>query len=186
MHNSIGAMPTAPHHRTLGHSGEIEVDRRLAATVPKTHARTDVGHTPTPEPIKVVYATGQGFMVQGLAEDALRSALLDDLRGNLQLVFTSPPFPLNRKKKYGNLRGTDYVDWLAGFAPVLAQFLSHDGSIVMELGNAWEPGQPVMSTLALESLLAFLKKGNLRLCQQFIGYNRARLPSPAQWVNVER
>jgi site-specific DNA-methyltransferase (cytosine-N4-specific) len=43
-----------------------------------------------------------------------------------------------------------------------------------------------MSTLALEALLAFLRKGEFVLCQQFICYNPARLPSPAQWVNVER
>ena len=43
-----------------------------------------------------------------------------------------------------------------------------------------------MSTLGLESLLAFLEKGELELCQQFICQNPARLPSPAQWVNVER
>ena len=43
-----------------------------------------------------------------------------------------------------------------------------------------------MSTLALEALLAFKAAGNLNLCQQFVCYNPARLPSPAQWVNVER
>jgi site-specific DNA-methyltransferase (cytosine-N4-specific) len=43
-----------------------------------------------------------------------------------------------------------------------------------------------MSILALESLLQFLKQGELQLAQQFICYNPARLPSPAQWVNVDR
>lgn len=32
-------------------------------------------------------------------------------RGKVQLVFTSPPFPLNRKEKYGNLGGDDYSKW---------------------------------------------------------------------------
>ncbi len=54
------------------------------------------------------------------------------------------------------------------------------------MGNAWEPGKPVMSTLALRALLAFLDAGQFFLCQQFICYNPARLPTPAQWVNVER
>ena len=54
------------------------------------------------------------------------------------------------------------------------------------MGNAWEPRRPVMSVLALESLLQFLKKGELQLAQQFICYNPARLPSPAEWVNVKR
>ena len=43
-----------------------------------------------------------------------------------------------------------------------------------------------MSTLGLKSLLAFQEGGNLNLCQQFVCQNPARLPSPAQWVNVER
>jgi site-specific DNA-methyltransferase (cytosine-N4-specific) len=64
--------------------------------------------------------------------------------------------------------------------------LAPGGSIVLELGNAWEPGRPIMSTLALEALLAFRAAAHLRLIQQFVAHNPARLPSPAQWVNVER
>ena len=102
------------------------------------------------------------------------------------MIFTSPPFPLNRKKKYGNFNGEAYVEWLAAFASVFKRFLKKDGSIVLEMGNAWEPGKPVMSPLALRALLKFLDTGGFHLCQQFIVYNPARLPSPAQWVNVER
>ena len=106
--------------------------------------------------------------------------------GNVDLIFTSPPFPLNRKKKYGNLDGLEYVKWIADFAIGFNKLLKPTGSIVMEIGNTWEKGQPTMSTLAIRSLLAFLDKGNLNLCQQFVWYNPARLPSPAQWVNIER
>jgi len=31
-----------------------------------------------------------------------------------------------------------------------------------------------------------MEAGKLHLCQQFVCYNPARLPSPAQWVNVKR
>lgn len=136
-----------------------------------------------PEPI---YSTDLGMMVVGKAEDALASDLLEPYRGQAQLIFTSPPFPLNRKKAYGNLTGDEYIQWFADFAPVFADFLSPDGSIVVELGNAWERGQPVMSTLPLRALLAFLERGNLTLCQQFACPSLAKLPSPAQWVTVER
>ena len=101
-------------------------------------------------------------------------------------IFTSPPFPLNRKKAYGNKLGEEFIKWLADLAPDFKKLLTPTGSIVMEMGNAWEPGRPVMSVLALESLLQFLRKGELQLAQQFICYNPARLPSPAQWVNVDR
>ena len=125
-------------------------------------------------------------MVISTAEVALASNLLEPYRGEAQLIFTSPPFPLNRKKAYGNLVGDDYINWLADFAPRFADFLKEDGSIAIELGNSWERGQPVMSTLALKALLEFLERGNFSLCQQFVCSNKARLPSPAQWVNVER
>ncbi len=134
----------------------------------------------------VAYETQRGMMLRGKAETVLASDFASAHSGKIRLIFTSPPFPLNRKKKYGNLQGQEYVDWFAGFAPILKQFLTPDGSIVVEMGNAWEPGRPVMSVLALRALLAFLEKGGLSLCQEFICYNPARLPSPAQWVNVER
>jgi len=43
-----------------------------------------------------------------------------------------------------------------------------------------------MSTLPLESLLEFKRQGNFHLCQEFICFNPARLPSPIEWVNKER
>lgn len=43
-----------------------------------------------------------------------------------------------------------------------------------------------MSTLALRALLKLADEGGFNLCQQFVCHNPARLPSPAQWVNVER
>jgi DNA modification methylase len=136
--------------------------------------------------MRVAYSTKLGRLIHGKAEEALASGLLKKYQGKIDLVFTSPPFPLNRKKKYGNLQGQEYIDWLAGFALKLRPFLKPRGSIVMEVGNAWEPGHPVMSTLSLRALLSFLDTGELLLCQQFIYNNPSRLPTPAQWVTVER
>ena len=135
----------------------------------------------------VVYRTALGRSILGKAEDVLLSPVYaEDLERKVDLLFTSPPFPLNRKKRYGNEQGETYVNWLVNFAPLFKKLLKPRGSIVLELGNAWEPGRPVMSTLALKALLAFLERGEFVLCQQFVWYNPARLPSPAQWVNIER
>ena len=135
---------------------------------------------------RLAYSTDRGMMLQGKAELALQSPLLESYFSKVHLIFTSPPFPLNRKKAYGNLIGKTYEDWLAGFSKPFVEFLKPDGSIVMEIGNSWNPGEPTMSTLGLKSLLRFLESGDLNLCQQFVYQNPARLPSPAQWVNVER
>ena len=136
--------------------------------------------------VGVPYSTDLGVMVHGKAESVLTSSLLEPYYGRVNLIFTSPPFPLNRKKAYGNLNGAAYEEWLASFSKIFLDLLKPDGSIVIEIGNSWNPGEPTMSTLGLKSLLRFLEGGNLHLCQQFIFQNSARLPSPAQWVNIER
>lgn len=132
------------------------------------------------------YSTPKGRFYLGLSEEVLSKQSLKNLKGKIQLIFTSPPFPLNRKKKYGNLQGSEYASWLSSFATLLSEFLAPDGSIVIELGNAWNPGYPTISTLPLEAFLKFKETGNFHLCQEFICYNPARLPSPAQWVTIER
>jgi DNA modification methylase len=133
-----------------------------------------------------IYRTELGTAFCGDSLKVLRSQRLAKEAGRVQLVFTSPPFPLNTKKRYGNLGGAEYIRWFARFAPLLRRLVSDNGSIVVEIGNAWEAGRPVMSTLVLRALLRFLEKGGLNLCQEFVWYNPARLPSPVQWVNVER
>ena len=66
---------------------------------------------------KVVYKTALGRSVLGKAEDVLESGgYAKDLKKNVDLIFTSPPFPLNRKKRYGNEQGEAYVNWLAAHA----------------------------------------------------------------------
>lgn len=187
------------NHR--GRTTDADVRESVAVVEARPHLMTSVSPRPLPvlssngsraagartaRAAKVGYRTRRGVMYLGAAEDVLRTPALLKLRGKAHLIFTSPPFPLNRKKRYGNRQGQAYIDWLASFAPLLREFLAPDGSIVMEMGNAWDSGHPVMSTLALEALLAFRREGNLYLCQQFICHNPARLPTPAQWVNIER
>jgi len=135
---------------------------------------------------RTAYETELGTFVLGKAEDILASKMGEQLKKQVDLIFTSPPFPLNTKKRYGNLKGDEYVQWLAAMAKPFRALLKPKGSIVLELGNAWEQGKPVMSTLALKALLAFLEAGEFTLCQQFVWNNPAKLPSPAQWVNIER
>ena len=136
--------------------------------------------------VHLAYATANGSMIHGKIEDALLVAPLSKLNGKVNLIVTSPPFPLVRKKRYGNETGEAYVEWLSSLSQRLASLLTEDGSIVIEIGNAWEAGSPIMSTLPLETLLAFKRTAKLNLCQHIICHNPARLPSPAAWVNLKR
>lgn len=132
------------------------------------------------------YRTRLGSMLIGDIEEALDGRVFSQVRGRVTLIFTSPPFPLIRKKRYGNSSGTEYVDWLRRLGPRLAEMLAPDGSLVMELGNTWVQGSPTMSTLPLEALLAFKEAAGLHLCQYVVCHNPARLPTPAAWVTVRR
>ena len=133
------------------------------------------------------YKTSLGVMFQGTAEKFLTSIYgRQEYRHKIQLLLTSPPFPLNRKKAYGNLTGDDYINWLGNLAESFQELLTDNGSMVIEIGNAWEKGKPTMSTLPTRALLTILDRGKFNLCQEFVYFNQARLPSPAQWVNVKR
>lgn len=152
----------------------------------QNHIEMNMKYGVTRSRVKPRYRTRRGVMYHGDCENVLKSYPVTRRRGKVQLILTSPPFPLNRKKKYGNLTGEEYLKWLKNLAPLFRDYLTSDGSIVIELGNAWEAGKPIMSTLPLKSLMAFMEAAELNLCQEFICYNPARLPTPAQWVTVER
>lgn len=136
--------------------------------------------------MEIKFETDFGKYYNGDSNLILESEVGRSIEGRVQLILTSPPFPLNNKKSYGNLTGDDYLNWFISLAPIFAKLIKDDGSIIIEMGNAWEPGKPVQSLLHLEALLGFVKnkKADLRLCQEFICYNPSRLPSPAPWVTV--
>lgn len=137
---------------------------------------------------EVKHRTKLGKYYVGDSGDTLKGRFGKNWAGKVQLILTSPPFPLNEKKSYGNFKGEFYKNWFIELAETFSSLLADDGSIVIELGNSWEPGRPVQSLLHLESLIGFTNnpQANLRLIQQFVCYNPARLPSPAQWVTIER
>jgi len=135
---------------------------------------------------RAAYRTRYGSCFNTSIEDFLKSPAATRHRGKVNLIFTSPPFPLASPKAYGNREGQDYLDWLVGIVRSLIPMLTDDGSIVLEIGNAWDRGSPTMSTLPIRTLLAIEEQTNLHLCQQFVWENSARLPGPATWVNKRR
>lgn len=137
-------------------------------------------------PLNQIYNTDLGTLYNGNSAEILDDTKLSALKGKTNLIFTSPPFPLARKKSYGNLNGDEYVEWLGNFGPIFRELLAPNGSLVIEMGNSWDQGYPTMSLTPIQSLLELKKKGRFHLCQEFIWENPAKLPSPAQWVNVER
>lgn len=105
---------------------------------------------------------------------------------SVNLVLTSPPFALTRQKQYGNKAADEYVDWFLQFSKEFHRVLKDDGSLVIDLGGAYLPGVPVRSIYQFDLLVRLCKEQGFFLAQEFFHYNPARLPSPAEWVNIRR
>ena len=124
----------------------------------------------------------------GVAYWAESASFMEDLieERSVDLIMTSPPFGLVRKKEYGNADASDYVDWFRPFARQFARVLKPKGSLVIDIGGAWNAGKPTKSLYHYELLLTLCKEFDFHLAQEFFWWNPSKLPTPAEWVNVRR
>ncbi len=123
---------------------------------------------------------GQAFLADSLK---LMEKIPD---ASVDLVMTSPPYALHFKKEYGNADQKDYVEWFLPFAREFKRILKPEGSFVLNVGGAWEKGAPVRSLYHFRLLLALCDDIGFNLCQEFFWHNPAKMPAPAEWVNVRR
>lgn len=105
---------------------------------------------------------------------------------SINLVVTSPPFALQRKKDYGNKEQHEYVEWLAEFAKLVFKKLKPDGSFVLDLGGAYKKGVPVRSLYQYRVLIKFCDEIGFHLAEEFFWHNPSKLPSPIEWVNKRK
>jgi len=113
--------------------------------------------------------------------------LLDCLPDHsVDLVITSPPFALQRKKEYGNQDQDKYVDWLLKFAVRVHQVLKDTGSFILDLGGAYRKGRPVRSLYNYRVLIRLCDELSWNLAEEFFWFNPAKLPSPIEWVNKRK
>ena len=105
---------------------------------------------------------------------------------SINLVMTSPPFALQRKKEYGNREQDEYIGWLAEFARVIYRKLKPDGSFVLDLGGAYQKGAPTRSLYNFRIPIHFCDALGYYLAEDFYWHNPAKLPSPIEWVNKRK
>ena len=128
------------------------------------------------------YQTKLGAAYCGDSRELI-TELADD---SVNLVLTSPPFALQRQKDYRELAQHEYVDWLSGFAEALIPKLKNDGSLVIDLGGAYEKGTPSRSLYNFRVLLKLCDDLGYTLAQDFYWHNPSKLPSPIEWVNKRK
>ena len=105
---------------------------------------------------------------------------------SVRAVITSPPYALHFKKEYGNVDKDAYVEWFLPFAKEIKRILVEDGSFVLNVGGSYNPGIPTRSLYHFKLLIALCDEVGFHLAQECFWYNPAKLPAPAEWVNVRR
>ena len=128
------------------------------------------------------YFSPLGKMIHGDSLDILSN--MDD--NSIDLVITSPPFALQRKKEYGNKEQYEYVEWLSQFAHLVHRKLKNTGSFVLDLGGAYEKGVPVRSLYNFRVPIKLCDDLGFFLAEEFFWYNPSKLPSPIEWVNKRK
>ena len=151
------------------------------------HRATVNGHAcPLPAPdlaTRKVHATALGSIIQGDSRHVLKTQVKPE---SVSLIMTSPPYALVFKKDYGNEDADRYLDWFRTFVPGFLKTLKPNGSLVIDIGGVWKKGRPTRSLYHFELLVMLCREFGLHLAQEFYWWNPAKLPTPAEWVNVRR
>ncbi len=133
--------------------------------------------------VRPFYRTRNGTIFQGDSRGFLFGAAAEK---SVDLIMTSPPFGLVRKKDYGNEDAHRYCDWFRPFAEGFRRVLKDSGSLVIDIGGAWKPGTPTRSLYHFELLIMLCEEYGFHLAQEHYWWNPSKLPTPAEWVNVRR
>lgn len=177
-------------HNALGHRIRwAQQHAKLAGLVEREHGAWRLttagqGHLTRCLPGRplTIFVTADGCALWAMAEDA--ADIID--HGSVRLLLTSPPYPLNSRKAYGNVSAPAYVDWLCALIERLMPVMQTKGSLVINTGDVWCRGTPTVSTYQERLLIALQDRLGLHLCQRLLWQNTSALPVPSNYVGVER
>lgn len=105
---------------------------------------------------------------------------------SIDLAITSPPFALLRPKAYGNVIDDEYIAWLLQFARLLKPKLRDTGSLVIDMGGAYQRGAPRRSLVQWKFAIRVVEELGYSLAQDCYWNNPSKLPSPFEWVNKRK
>jgi DNA modification methylase len=132
---------------------------------------------------KIIYKNKLGKVVNADSHKYLQKNVDSD---SVDLIVTSPPFALTREKNYGNVKSDEYCDWLKPFIKQFKRIIKPSGSIVIDIGGAWNKGLPTKSIYQYKLLIMMVEELGLHLIHDYYWWNPSKLPTPAEWVTVRR
>ena len=132
--------------------------------------------------MEAYFQTARGKMILGDCLNYLQT-LKDSC---VNLIVTSPPYALIKKKQYGNEDSAAYLDWFRPFAKEFYRVLAENGSFVLNIGGSWNKGQPTRNLYHFKILIMLCEEYGFHLAQEFYFWNPSKLPNPAEWCTVRK
>ncbi len=129
-----------------------------------------------------IFETDAGTALWAMAEDAA-GTIADD---SVDLLFTSPPYPVARGKAYGTWKSSEWLDWMSELAGGWKRILSPTGSLMVNLGTVWQPGQPTVDPYIERFVIKLVDDLGYHLADRLYWHNPSKMPSPMPWVVLKR
>lgn len=129
------------------------------------------------------YSTNLGVAIWGPSGDIFKG-----LNVPVSLIFSSPPYPLNRSRAYGNPNEREIVDFICDTLEPVIEALAEDGSLALNVSNDVHlPGSPARSTYVERLVLEICDRFSpMFLMDRLIWQNPAKMPGPIQWASKTR
>jgi site-specific DNA-methyltransferase (cytosine-N4-specific) len=148
-----------------------------------TESANDKLENARPGVVISVFENDAGIILWSTAE-ALEGKLDDH---SVDLVCTSPPYSLLKCKEYEQKRPeSEHIRWLAERAESWKRLLTESGSVMLNLGDVWMPSSPTMALYQERLILDLVDRLGYHLIEKLYWHNPSRLPSPAEYVTVQR
>lgn len=103
--------------------------------------------------------------------------------GEIELIFTSPPYLLSKPREYQNI-GNSEAEYVSGMVKAIEQLLpclTSTGSVVLNIGNSAIKGAGYQSLYKERLLISLEDELQLHLVQKFVWISPSKMPT-GYWV----
>lgn len=123
----------------------------------------------------------------GFAAVADARTMLPALTENVDLFFSSPPYPIRNQRDYGNEDQKNYVAWLMEFIELASEKMKSSSSLVLNLSNdIFMHKSPARSTYMERLIIAIEDRCKLNLMERAIWDSPNKPRGPVEYVSNHR
>lgn len=104
----------------------------------------------------------------------------------INLILTSPPYPLSNPRAYGNVKEAEYVEWLCETLAPAIRLMAPGASLCLNVGNdVFLSGMPARSLYQERLVLALCDRFGLYKMDGLVWASN-KAPGPIQWASKRR